>query len=188
MKLMDIALSLEAIEEIDPGTPEEKEFLKQTVDTLEYELDKKVDAIVCTIKGLEGEAGVVADEVKRLQDRKRSMENRAKSIREFLKYFMSYSKIDKIKTAFYSVNKRKGNPSVTIMDAGKIPEECYKNEIVFDYEKIVEGMKMKKIKLPKECYSFNRVLDMDEVEKLVAGGWLESDVAVITVPEILTIR
>ncbi len=161
MKLYDLQLSLQALEEFTPGTPEEQKALFDAINGLQVELNDKVDAIVSTIKDLESDIDAIATEQRRLAERKNSLENRNDSIRYFLKDFLKSVNIEKVKTARFTCSIKKTPPKLTI---------------------IIEG------KLPMQCYETKTVVNNDLVKTMVINGLIDPSIAKVTQNETVSIR
>lgn len=103
----DYAKLQQLVETSDELTPE---MIADTLEGIEGALGDKLDAAFVHVRNLEGLAKTVDGELKRLADRKKSFESRAKSIREYVLNCLLASGQDKIKTTTNTFTARKGAP------------------------------------------------------------------------------
>lgn len=80
MKLYEIDQAI--MELFDPETGECLD--EEALESLQIERDKKIEGIACWIKDLEADAMKIRNEEKALADRRRSLENKAEHLTEFL--------------------------------------------------------------------------------------------------------
>ncbi|AYO37403.1 MULTISPECIES: siphovirus Gp157 family protein [unclassified Serratia (in: enterobacteria)] len=116
----DYAKLQQLIETSDDLTPE---MIADTLEGIEGALGDKLDAAFIHVRNLEGLAKTVDEEVKRLADRKKSFENRAKSIRQYVLACLLASGQDKLKTTTNTFTAAKGRASVVIENADLLPDE-----------------------------------------------------------------
>ncbi|CAI2515601.1 Siphovirus Gp157 [Serratia ficaria] len=116
----DYAKFQELIETSDDLTPE---MIADTLEGIEGALGDKLDGAFTYVRNLEGLAKTVDEEVKRLTDRKRSFENRAKSIRKYVLACLLASGQDSLKTTTNTFTARKGVASVVIDNVDLLPDE-----------------------------------------------------------------
>lgn len=116
----DYAKLQELVETSDELTPE---MIADTLEGIEGALGDKLDAAYTYVRNLEGLAKTVDEEVKRLADRKKSFENRAKSIRQYVLMCLLASGQDKLKTVANTFTARKGSVSVVIDNADLLPDD-----------------------------------------------------------------
>ncbi|CAI0813989.1 siphovirus Gp157 family protein [Serratia proteamaculans] len=116
----DYAKFQELIETSDDLTPE---MIADTLEGIKGALGDKLDGAFTYVRNLEGLAKTVDEEVKRLTERKRSFENRAKSIRKYVLACLLASGQDSLKTTTNTFTARKGVASVVIDNADLLPDE-----------------------------------------------------------------
>ncbi|EHD22103.1 MULTISPECIES: siphovirus Gp157 family protein [Brenneria] len=110
----------ELLETSDEITPE---MIADTMEGVELELADKLDAAYVHVRNLEGLAKTCDEEAKRLADRKKSFENRAKSIKQYVLNCLLIAGLDKLKTTTNTFTARKGIASVVIDNEGLLPDE-----------------------------------------------------------------
>ena len=107
----------------------ESDFDEQTIaDTLEGasgDLEAKSVNVAMFIRNLEASAEAIKQAEKAMSDRRKSIENKAESIRKYLKDNMQRCGITKIESPYFALTIKK-NPSIVVIDdAGAIPSELY---------------------------------------------------------------
>ncbi|WJV61041.1 siphovirus Gp157 family protein [Pectobacteriaceae bacterium C52] len=108
------------LETSDDLTPE---MIADTMEGIELELADKLDGAYVHVRNLEGLAKTCDDEAKRLADRKKSFENRAKSIKGYVLNCLLAAGLDKLKTTTNTFTARKGVASVIIDNEELLPDE-----------------------------------------------------------------
>lgn len=117
------------------------ETIRDTLEGIEGEIEAKAQALLQVVANLEGDTGAIDQEIKRLQDRKRVITNRANSLKNYLKENMAQSGIDKISCPLFAITLTKPRPMVSITDENSIPDE---------YVEVVEVRKIDKKTLLKD--------------------------------------
>ncbi len=109
---------------LDPDVPEEAIF--DTIEMIEADMDTKADSYAKIIKSMEGDAGQIDEEIKRLQNRKASISKRKEWMKSKLFDTMKATGRTKFKTALfsYSIQKNGGAEPVDLM--GVVPDEWLK--------------------------------------------------------------
>lgn len=123
----DYAKFQELIETSDDLTPE---MIADTLEGIEGALGDKLDGAFTYVRNLEGLAKTVDEEVKRLTDRKKSFENRAKSIRKYVLSCLLASGQDSLKTTTNTFTARKGVASIVIDNIELLPDELVTTQVL----------------------------------------------------------
>lgn len=128
---------LQTIEDMDEQT------LADTLEGLEGEIADKANAIAIVLNGVGGTVEIIDREIKRLQDMKKSVENRDKSLREYLKTNMQATGTTNIKCDLFNITLAKGRQIAVIQDESKLPDEytSVKTTITPDKKKILDDLK-----------------------------------------------
>ena len=113
---------LEVAEMLDP------EQLEEALSGLDDEIENKADGYAKVIQELHGKVDVLKKEEKRLSDRRKSIENNAKRIKESLQDQMLLLDKRKFKTDLFSFNISKNPPSLTVLDDTFIPKRFYEEQ------------------------------------------------------------
>lgn len=108
----------------DPDMP--PEALADSLEGLEGEIEVKAQALLQVVAGMEGDTGAIDAEIKRLQDRKRVIQNRADSLREYLRRNMIAAGISNISCPLFQISLVAGRPVVVVEDETKIPDQYVK--------------------------------------------------------------
>lgn len=121
MKLYELAQQynqlIELGEELDAIT------FRDTLESIQEEIDDKVENTVKLMRSFQGDVEAIKSEEKRLADRRRSIENRIESIKEYLRNEMEIAGIDKVKRPTLTVSIANNPPSVEIADESLIPTD-----------------------------------------------------------------
>lgn len=111
------------IEDIDAWHEQIKEKWFTELVAREDEFDIKAENVAQYIKNLNVESTALGDEIKKLQARKKSKDNKIKSMKEYLKNCMLQTGRDKIETSKVKLSIRNNAESVLIDDEKKFIEE-----------------------------------------------------------------
>ena len=103
--------------DIDPQT------LKDTLECVDSDLEQAAEATAVLIEAITSEAEMVDKEIKRLQAKKKSLENNADMIKKELFRVMKAADKPKIKSDYHSFYIRKNAPSLDNVDSFKVPDE-----------------------------------------------------------------
>lgn len=106
----------------------DEQTLEDTMESLEGEIEDKADGCAMVLKELDMKADALKKEIERLQERKKSIENRADWIKKNLQELMILSGKEKFKTALFSFSIAKNPASVKldVTDTNLIPERFLK--------------------------------------------------------------
>lgn len=108
------------LETSDDITPE---MIADTMEGIGMALADKLDAAYIHVRNLDGLAKTCDEEAKRLAERKKSFENRAKSIKQYVLNCLITAGLDKLKTTTNTFTARKGVASVIIDNEALLPDE-----------------------------------------------------------------
>ena len=97
--------------------------LELALDGLEGELTKKCENTAMYFQNLDGTANQIGDAIKRMQHRKKVIENKAARMRKYLYDNMKASDISKIECPEFVLSIKKNPKSVLIEDEDLIPAE-----------------------------------------------------------------
>ena len=110
----------------DPEVDEQT--IKDTMESLDYELEEKADAYARIIRNLEADITAYKNEIDRFKTKKESAEKAIKRMKENLQESMEATGKTKFKTELFSFNVANNAPSVVIdaEDVNRIPVEFLK--------------------------------------------------------------
>ncbi|EAG2534285.1 siphovirus Gp157 family protein [Listeria monocytogenes] len=130
---------LNLAEQLDP------ELLKDTLESIDDELETKAENVAFVIKELEGQSLILEKETKRLAERKNTINNNVKRLKQSLFDAMITANKQKIKTNLFTLDIRKNPPSVIVEDESKLlnylveqPKKLDKTRLSDDLKKGIE--------------------------------------------------
>ena len=135
----------ELLELIEQGEID-ADLLADTLEGLEGEIEIKADGYAKVIRELEGQASMLKGEIDRLSDRKSSIENNIKAMKESLEMAMRATGKVKFKTDLFSFNIQKNPPRLVIDKPEEVPEEyLIPQEPKIDTSAIKEALKQQEL-------------------------------------------
>ena len=111
------------------------EMLEEALQSMEGELTEKLENIVAFIRSLEGDVTVIDNEVARLQARKKTINNKISSLKDYMENCLRMLELRKVKTSLNTISIQKNPPSIEILDETLIPEEFKSVETVTKIDK-----------------------------------------------------
>ena len=121
MKLYELSQSYvrlqEMAEELDPQT-----YL-DTLDAIKEGIDDKAENTAKLIRSWEAEVEALKAEEKRIADRRKSLEGRISTTKQYLQIQMEMAGIEKVKRPLVTISIRNNPPSVKVLDESLIPSE-----------------------------------------------------------------
>jgi len=116
----------EAVEKLsDMDLP--PEAVNDTLEALQGELKVKATNVAAFCRNLESLAESIKTAEERMAHRRKVIENRVASIKEYVKRCMESAGITKIESPEFKLAIKKKPPSVTILNEGAIPDECLRD-------------------------------------------------------------
>lgn len=113
----------------DAGDEDLAVALRDTMEGIEGEFQEKGKALAMVTLNMDGDIEAIKAQIARLTDRKKVMENRQTSLKEYLRKNMERTGITKIIHPLFTITLGKGKPIVVIDEETKIPDE-YMNTTV----------------------------------------------------------
>lgn len=108
----------------DTGEPiEDFAELDALFDAIQDDVGEKIAATAYVTQRLKADAGVLAEEIKRLQAKKASIEANNERLKDKLREFMETTETPKVKTPSVSVSLGKPTERVSIVDEDAVPED-----------------------------------------------------------------
>lgn len=99
------------------------EVVEDSLQHMEGELNEKIENIIAFIRSLEGDVAVIDNEITRLQNRKKGINNKVNALKQYIEDCLRLINLKKVKTSLNTVSIQLNPPSVEILDEDKIPEE-----------------------------------------------------------------
>lgn len=120
------------------------EMLMDTLEGVDGSIEDKADNYAKLIRNMESDVKQIDEEMKRLQNRKNALANRAKDLKENLQNAMTTTGKTKFKTTLFSFGIQKNPPSVKLRsdDWHDVPREfLIDREPVIDKKGIMDALK-----------------------------------------------
>lgn len=121
MKLYD--LTTQYIQLLDLAENVEEDVFQDTLSAIQEAIEDKAENIGKFIRCLESDVKALKEEEQRLADRRRTLENRITSVKEYLQNQMEVAGLDKIKRPTITVSIQNNPPSLDVMDEALIPAD-----------------------------------------------------------------
>jgi hypothetical protein len=99
------------------------EGFADTFEALEGQFNEKAVSVIHVVKNMDSDVEALDAEIKRLTARKKSINNKQDSIREYLRSNMEANEITKIECPLFSITLAKGRDIAVIDDEDKLPDE-----------------------------------------------------------------
>lgn len=114
-----------AYKEIQTMIEDGADGLEEGLQALDDAIESKADGYARVMKNIEGQIAVIKEEEKRLRDRRASLANSVKRLKETLQDSMLYNNKRRIKTDLFSFNIQKNPPSVRVVEPEVVPKRFY---------------------------------------------------------------
>ena len=106
LKLYEISENIQYIIDNEEISDEAK---RDSLELLGFDFEDKVEATALAVKNMEAESKAIAEEIKSLQQRKKSLDNKVDWIKHYILFHMEQTNTPKVITAKVAVSLRK-NP------------------------------------------------------------------------------
>ena len=126
MKLYELTGALADLSSMDL----DDEAVQNSLEAIQGDFNDKSVAIIKLTENMAADTSAIDAEIDRLKARKQVIENRKKSLREYLLRNMEACGITKIESPLFTATLRKGIESVEIIEQSQIPNEFIKVEVV----------------------------------------------------------
>ena len=141
-KLYEIGQRYRNLEELLDNNDIERGAIQAALSEVEGEFIEKAEAIAKLIKNMNGDIEAFKNEEKRLAERRKTIENNQKRLKEYLDSEAKSIGIDKAKGKIFSFAIQKNAPSLNIFDENLLPEDCYiKQDPVLDRKGLLQRLK-----------------------------------------------
>lgn len=132
--LYELTSDLRELQDID-FTEAQEEQINQIKDIIKAQIDSKGTGIIAVIRNEESDIEALKAEIKRLQDLKKSKENRIENLKKYTKECLEDANIKKVSTSLGNMTVRKNPASVEIIDESLIS---------YDYKRVITEIKVDK--------------------------------------------
>jgi uncharacterized protein YlxW (UPF0749 family) len=99
----------------------DEEIFQDTLSSLEEAIEDKAENVAKLIKCLDSDCKAIKEEEQRLADRRKALENKISSIKEYLQNQMEVAGLNKVKRPTITISIQANPPSVEVMDESLIP-------------------------------------------------------------------
>lgn len=142
MKLYELTESYLNLQELSENPEVPQELITSALEQVGEELEVKAENIAKLIKTLEVDITGFKEEEKRLSNRRKSLENRVKNLKEYLDGAMKATGKTKFKGKLFSFNIQPNLPGVEVLDEKLIPKKYFVNQApVLDKKTILKDSK-----------------------------------------------
>jgi hypothetical protein len=113
------------------------EAIADTMQMIEGDFKDKAQAVVSLTLNMDGSITALENEIQRLQDKKKVLQNKIDSIRNYLKMNMQATGISKIECPLFSITLSKPTKQVEITDESLLPDEFVKVKTTVSPDKVL---------------------------------------------------
>lgn len=119
-----------------------QEGLEDTLESIELAIEDKLENIGKVIRNLEGETAALKAEEKRLAEKRKSIENNIKRLKQYAEDSLRTTGERKVKTRLFTFTIQKNPPSVVVDDEKLIPKRYYiEQEPKLDKRRLINELK-----------------------------------------------
>jgi hypothetical protein len=104
-------------------TQDDSQTIADTIEAESYTLEVKAQNVAYAVRNLEAAAAAIKDAEKQMADRRKSIENRAMHVKEYLKTCMEVAGVKKIDCPHFALTIKSNPPSVDVFEPGLVPAE-----------------------------------------------------------------
>jgi len=140
MKLYELTAQYQRLADMELDGQEDFEAFNALMNELTDDITAKADNVAAVIKTMDAEADALAEEIKRLQDRKRSIANKGDSLRAYLHENLKASGLDKVQGRLFTVALQK-NPASVQVEESMLADEWFVTTRTPDKSKIKDALK-----------------------------------------------
>ncbi|WP_019132676.1 siphovirus Gp157 family protein [Peptoniphilus obesi] len=119
----------------------DEEELKKYLDLVNDEFEDKAENIAKILQSLKAEFEAYKNEAERLNTQAKSIENKIKSLKDYLEVSMIRADKRKFKTNLFNFNIQKNPPSLNVISKEDIPEEFFEIKRILKNEKLKKAIK-----------------------------------------------
>lgn len=117
--------------------------LRDTMEGIEGEFQEKGKAIAMITLNIDGDLEAIQSQIDRLTERKRIINNRKESLKEYLRTNMDAAGITKITHPLFTITCGKGKPIVVIDDEKAIPDDFVNVKVTSAPDKVAIAKALK---------------------------------------------
>lgn len=113
----------------DSGDEDLAIAVRDTMEGIEGEFQEKGKALAMVTLNMDGDLEAIQSQIDRLTERKRILQNRKESLKEYLRTNMEAAGITKITHPLFTITLGKGKPIVVIDEESAIPDEFMNTKV-----------------------------------------------------------
>ena len=117
---------------VDAADQFDEEVFQDTLNSIDDALEEKADGYAIIDQKLKSDEKMFEEEIKRLQDRKKAIQNNRKRLKESLYDSMKLTGKEKFKTSRFTFWIQANRPSVVVEDIENIPKDFLRQEVTVD--------------------------------------------------------
>lgn len=141
MKLYELTSNYKNLEELLDNPEIPQEMILEALNEVQDNIEEKAVNIAKFIKNVATEADGLKAEEKRLSERRKSLENRADNLKEYLYGQLKLVGLNKLKTPLFSFGIQNNPPSVNVLDEAKIDESYFVVKKELNKKAVLEALK-----------------------------------------------
>jgi hypothetical protein len=103
----------------------DEQTIADTLESVSGDLETKAVNVAMFIRNIESSAEQIKQAEKQMAERRKALENKATSVKQYLFDNMKRVEVTKIDSPYFSLTIKKNPPKLVIDDAGKIPTNMY---------------------------------------------------------------
>lgn len=119
------------------------EAIENTLAGVEDQFSKKAQAVLVVANGFDHNVAAIDAEIDRLESLKSSYTNKQQSLKEYLRYNMEKTGINKIECDLFTITLRKGSSVVNVTDESKLGDDYVTVKTVISPDKRAIGKALK---------------------------------------------
>lgn len=129
LKLYELAEAYNNVINMMEDEEMDSEGLQKALETINEDIEKKVENIARVVKNYEGNISIIREEEKRLASKRRALSNNIDSLKGYTESILESANIDRVQGDLFTVALQNNPQSVKFIDEDLIPVE-YKEEVV----------------------------------------------------------
>lgn len=142
MTLYEMTDNYKSVLEMAQNPDIDEQAIKDTLEAIQGDIKEKADGYAKVIKELDWEMDKLTAEIKRLTDRKNTIQNNIAYMKQSLKEAMTETGNTKFRTDLFSFNIQRNPPALVVDDEKAIPQEyLIPQEPKIDKKAIIDFLK-----------------------------------------------
>lgn len=121
MTLYEISEQMKTLDKFIEDENLDREAFKEALEQIEGSLEEKVEGYIKYMKNLQGEAEIFKAEEKRMNEKRKALENHAERLKTAIDDTLKGLDIKDMKTPLFSLKYQKNREAVNVIDTNLIP-------------------------------------------------------------------